>query len=118
MLNASALKSSIVLGTILQLAMVSAGHFVPAIAQQGFAIGGMTISAVAGYFYARNGLGSWRQALLGGGVAGGVCALIGIAVSTALGDVPPFVLLVGTTGSTVTGCVGAIIRRLTASSTV
>lgn len=116
MLSVSALKSSILLGTILQLAMVIVGHFIPTIAQYGFAIGGMTISGIAGYVYARNSSGSRGKNVLGGAIAGGVCALIGIGVSTALGDVPAFILFAGTASSVVTGSVGAAIAKATARS--
>ena len=113
MFNISALKSGILLGTILQLAMVIAGHFIPAIEQYGFALGGMAISCLAGYVSVRHTSSSWGLALLSGAVVGGMCALIGIAVSTALGDVPAFILLIGTASSTVTGCVGAAFAKVT-----
>ena len=46
-----------------------------------------------------------------GAVAGGVCALIGIGVSRALGDVPTSLLLLGTISSMVTGATGGLIGR-------
>ena len=112
MLDVSRLRLAGPVGTLLQLAMVIAGHFIPAIAQHGFAIGGMIISAIAGFLYSRGDRSSWAQALVGGGVVGGGCALIGIAVSTALGDVPAFILLLGTGSSMVTGCLGAAIGKV------
>ena len=47
----------------------------------------------------------------GGAIAGGVCALIGIALSCALQDVPAPVLLFGTLGSAVAGMLGALAAR-------
>jgi hypothetical protein len=93
------------IGTALQVAMVVAGHFVPGLRDPGFAIGGMGLSAVAGWLS----VGSARLAasLGGGAVAGGVCAALGIAVSVLLGDVPASLLLLGTGASTVTGAIGA-----------
>ena len=111
--NSSALGFSILAGTILQLAMVIAGHFLPVIAQ-GFAIGGTAISAIAGLVYARRAAGTWLQQVLGGAIAGGACALIGIAVSCWLGDVAPLILVIGTTSSTVTGAIGGALGKITA----
>ncbi|MEY2882612.1 MAG: hypothetical protein RL490_336 [Pseudomonadota bacterium] len=37
-----------VIGTVLQVAMVVAGHVLPALRDPGFAIGGMGLSALAG----------------------------------------------------------------------
>jgi hypothetical protein len=99
------------IGTVAQLAMVGAGHSIPAVAQM-FAVGGMTISALAGLGYALSTpTRSMVSAALGGAFAGGVCALIGIAVSFALGDVTAFILLAGTLSSAVAGAVGGAIGR-------
>lgn len=48
----------------------------------------------------------WTPSLLGGLVAGGVCAFLGIAVSVALKDTAPMILMVGTLGSAVAGLGG------------
>jgi hypothetical protein len=107
-----ALVKSTVIGTILQLVMVVAGHYSPAIAGQ-FAAGGMTISGIAGLLYS---LWSRQKAMgsaAGGGVvAGGVSAFLGILVSHLLGDVPASVLGFGTAGSAVSGAIGGVIGKL------
>jgi hypothetical protein len=54
----------------------------------------------------------WGDVLLGGAIAGGLCAVIGIAVSYFLGDVPATVLIFGTVSSAVAGVVGGAIVRL------
>jgi hypothetical protein len=54
----------------------------------------------------------WSADLLGGAVAGGVCALLGIAASAILGDVPPSLLLLGTVSSVVTGAIGGAVGKL------
>lgn len=105
------LTRSTVIGTVLQLAMVLAGHFVPAIKDQ-FAVGGMSISAVAGLLYSLWTPGaSALDAVKGGAVAGGGSAFLGILVSTLLKDVPASVLGFGTAGSAVTGIVGGLLGR-------
>ncbi len=109
-----ALVKSTVVGTILQLIMVIAGHYSPAVANQ-FAAGGMTISGIAGLLFA---LWSGRKAIgttAGGGVvAGGVSAFLGILVSHLLGDVPASVLGLGTAGSAITGAIGGVIGGILA----
>lgn len=111
-MNRQTLIKATVIGLVLQLIMVVSGHFVAVIKDQGFAIGGMLISLVAGVIYVRATRGSWGDSLVGGGLAGGICALIGIAVSCALGDVDAGVLLFGTLGSAVAGLIGGAVAKL------
>ncbi len=100
------------IGLILQLAMVVVGHYVPAIREKGFAIGGMFFSLFAGLIYARMAQAGWAGACGGGAIAGGVCAILGIAVSVTLKDVPSQILLIGTTASVITGLIGGAIGKL------
>lgn len=111
MLNMKALQSATLIGTVLQVGMVVAGHFIPYIALHVFMLGGMGISLVAGLLYGR-GNAAWSAALLGGAIAGGVCALIGIAISVLLGDTATYILLLGTLSSAVTGLIGGGIGKL------
>lgn len=97
-------------GSLAQIAMVMAGHSIPAVAEN-FAIGGMGLSAVAGWLATRGqpvGLGAGAGQ---GAAAGGICAAIGIAVSVALGDVPASLLALGTGSSAVTGAIGGVFGR-------
>ncbi len=104
-----ALKQWTLYGTLVQLAMVIAGHWIEPIRDHVFAVGGMAISAAAAALYARAaGLARGRSALYGA-VVGGVCALVGIAVSVGLNNTPPIILLVGTASSAATGAIGGAI---------
>ena len=94
------------------LIMTIAGHYIAFVRDSVFAIGGMLISLVAGFIYARIARGGWRDCLVGGAASGAVGSLLAIAVSFVLGDVPALVLLVGTTASLVTGLIGGAIGRL------
>ena len=112
MLNSRALLLAVILGTVLQVAMVLIGHSSPAVASL-YAVGGMSISFLAGLaysFWARG--GSASAAAVGGLVAGAACALIGIFVSYMLGDVPASLLALGTVSSAVTGAIGGWIGRM------
>jgi hypothetical protein len=104
------LATATIIGSIAQIAMVVAGHYVPAVAEN-FAIVGMGLSALAGWMATRGqalGLGAGARQ---GAAAGGICAAIGLAVSVALGDVPASLLALGTGSSAVTGAIGGVFGR-------
>jgi hypothetical protein len=94
------------------LVMTIVGHYVPFVRDKVFAIGGMLIAMVAGFIYARIARGAWRDSLIGGALSGAVGALLAIVASVVLGDVPAFVILVGTAASIVTGLIGGAIGKL------
>ena len=111
MLNSRALLIATVLGTVLQVIMVVAGHSNKSIANL-FAVGGMGFSLIAGLVYAIVARGGSTSSLaIGGLVAGAVCALIGIFVSYMLKDVPVTLLALGTVSSAVTGAIGGAIGK-------
>ena len=100
-MNPQALLIGTAAGLAAQLAMVVAGHYVPFIKDNVFAIGGMVISLLAGVLYAKAAGVGWAPSLTGGLVAGGLCALLGIGVSVGLKDTAVMILAVGTIGSAV-----------------
>ena len=112
------IQVAIALGLGAQLAMVIAGHYVPFIKDNVFAVGGMAISLAAGLAYSKSTASGWGASVAMAATIGGVCALLGIGVSAALGDVPLFVLAVGTLSSTVTGAIGGAVGKLLADRAV
>lgn len=110
-MNAKTLLIATGIGLALQLAMVIAGHYVPFIKNNLFAIGGMGISLLAGAIYGKMAAEAWGPSLIGGLTAGAVCALLGIGVSVALKDVPAPVLAFGTMGSAVAGLIGGALGK-------
>lgn len=113
MLNRRALFLATLVGTILQVAMVIAGHANKSIAGL-FAFGGMGFSLVAGVLYVMYGRADATgsgSSVLGGALAGALCALFGILISYLLGDVPVTLLALGTVSSAVTGAIGGLIGR-------
>lgn len=98
------------LGTLLQLAMVLAGHFTLAVANL-FGPLGMAISLLVGLLYALKAGEGYGHAALGGAIVGGACALIGIVVSYLLGDVTALILALGTLSSAIAGALGGLIGQ-------
>lgn len=113
-----ALATSTVVGTILQVAMVVLGHNNDAI-KNNFAVAGTGISAVTGLLYSLLARGqgiTQKQAAGNGAVAGGLSALIGIAVSVfGLKDVPAAVLGFGTGSGAVAGVIGGVLGKMLGS---
>ena len=115
MIDRRALLGATLVGTVCQVAMVILGHFIPWIALHVFMFGGMMISATVGYLYAQDVGNGYRRGALAGAIAGGVCALLGIAVSVMLGDTQPYILALGTAISVLTGAVGGVFGQMSAS---
>jgi hypothetical protein len=116
MINSKLLQRAAIVGTLLQLAMVVSGHFVPFIAQHVFMFGGMAISALAGLLYAREAAAGYGLGALGGAISGAVCAIVGIAVSVLLHDTQAMILAIGTISSGVAGAIGGLIGQAIARS--
>ena len=111
-MSSRALLTSSLIGTLLQVVMVVARHWSPAL-KAIFAGGGVGLSLVAGVLYARLARPATRgNAALGGAAAGAICAFLGILVSYLLGDVPGSLLALGTISSAVTGALGGFIGAL------
>lgn len=111
-MDQKSLITAVVIGTMLQLAMIVAGHYVPFVRDKVFMLGGLALSLIAGVIYAKLAHGGWAPSLGGGAIAGGVCALIGIAASVALKDTAVPILAIGTCSSVVTGVIGGALGKL------
>lgn len=99
-----------VVGLILQLAMVGLGHAVPSLRAMWGPVGtliSLVVGVWAGWHVATTG-----SAAIWGAVAGGLGALIGIALALILGNVPVSLLVLGTAGSTVAGLVGGVVTHM------
>ena len=105
-----ALTKATLISTVMQLAMVIAGHYSAPIRESGFAILGTAIAAVTGFLFSRwAGRPARLGSATGGGIAAGVGALIGTIVSALLGDVPGQTIGIGTISSLVAGLAGGAI---------
>jgi hypothetical protein len=117
-LSIRSLVVATLIGTVLQVLMVVLGHSNPVIKHL-FAVGGMGISLIAGILYAVfSAEPPSGPAIVGGIIAGAVCAFLGILVSVILKDVAASLLLLGTISSAVTGALGGWLGRLFAGGRV
>lgn len=97
-------------GAAVQLVMVVAGHFVAFIADNLFAVGGMTIAFATGLIYGRR---APNRPFLGGAVSGAAGALVGLVLSNVLGDIPGAVVVLGAVAGALTGLSGGAVGGAT-----
>ena len=109
-----ALQRAILVGTLFQVVAVLIAHFSLWIETHALLFGGMMISATMGYLYAQEVARGYVKGACGGAMAGGVCAVIGIAPSVLLGDMTLKMLVVRALISVLTGAVGGIYGQMAA----
>jgi hypothetical protein len=109
-----ALQRAILVGTLFQVIAVVIAHFSQWIESHALLFGGMMISATMGYLYAQEVARGYVRGACGGAVAGGLCAVMGIAVSVLLGDMTLKMLGIRTLISVLTGAVGGIYGQMAA----
>lgn len=97
--------------TLFQLAMVVTGHWVVTLANL-YALLGTLIALLAGFVYGALAGRGYLNAIAGGAVAGGACALVGTAVSYLLGDVEGWVVTFATGISAVAALFGGLFGHL------
>jgi hypothetical protein len=114
----TAFQRAIVVGVMMLVTFVVFSHYLPWLATQ-VLFATMMIAGIAGLLYAREAALGYGFGALGGAFAGGICALVGIALAVLLGDAPSFtlgpeprmVLIVGTAISVLTGAVGGLFGQ-------
>ncbi|MBV8798391.1 MAG: hypothetical protein JO208_01060 [Alphaproteobacteria bacterium] len=112
MIDLRILLRAFIVGAVLQVFMFLLGHFVPWVVLHVFEFGGMMISATAGYLYAMDSGKGYFPGATAGAIAGGGCALLGISLSVALGDVADRVIPFGTAVCVLTGAVGGLFGQM------
>ncbi|HEX4157116.1 MAG TPA: hypothetical protein VHY79_01460 [Rhizomicrobium sp.] len=114
LIDNNALQRAIIVGTLLQIVFVLIAHFSVWIETHALLFAGMMTSATVGYLYAQEVAKGYARGAYGGAIAGGLCALIGIAPSVLLGDMTGGMLLVRDLISILTGAVGGIYGQMAA----
>ncbi|HEU4800481.1 MAG TPA: hypothetical protein VFS94_07600 [Gemmatimonadales bacterium] len=108
-LGQGALTKATLVGTLLQVAMVVLGHFMPAI-QSSYPIVGSLIAAFTGLMFSKGAMRPARMASASGGaIAGGVSGFLGSGLSAIMGDVPGPTIGVATIASVIAGLAGGAI---------
>ena len=102
----SSLVRPILVGTGLQLALVIAGHYSPAVAQL-FPIAGTSIGGLAGLLASSGTPQGAGTAAKNGALAGGLGGLTGTIVSYLLSDIPMATIGIGTGASALAGALGS-----------
>lgn len=106
----SNLSRGVIVGTVLQTAMVVCGHYVPQVASL-FPIVGTAIGGVAGWFATRGNAASLGSAAGVGAGAGVISGVIGTLISVALGDVPMSTVAIAGASTAVLGAIGGMVAR-------
>lgn len=114
LLDNRALQRAIVVGTMLQIVFVVLAHFSHWIETHALLFAGMMTSATVGYLYALEVARGYARGACGGAIAGGVCAVIGIALAVLLGDMSERIFVVRDLVSVLTGAVGGIYGQMAA----
>ena len=115
-MNSNPMVKALGAGSILQIAMVVIGHFVPSLQAAGlFPIGGTLLGLVTGWLAGKGapGVGLGKLATTGG-LAGAGAGVLGSLVSTALGDVPLSNVGIAGLSTLVTGALGGVLTQFLA----
>lgn len=102
-------------GVVMQLVLMAAVHFNAYVANNIFLLGGMTITAVAGYLYGMDTGKGWLTSATGGAIIAGICALVGVGTSVVLKDAPQTVIPFFTAICVLTGAVGGLFGQMSAN---
>jgi hypothetical protein len=111
-MDRKALTTNLVVFTLLQLAMVLAGHWIPFVKDSLFAPLGTFISLFGGFAFAMQARPGLGNGVLGGLIVGGVSGIVGIIVSYLMKDVPVSTLWIGGSASIVAGLIGGAVGGL------
>ncbi len=100
------------MGTLLQVLMVVAGHFMPQVAQL-FPVVGTGLGGLTGLLFGLFSKGTAGGALAGGAAAsGGIAGLLGSTVSMALGDATAATIGIATASTAVAGAIGGFLGKI------
>ena len=104
-----AMTKATLTGTLLQVAMVLLGHYMPAV-QSSYPIVGKLIAAFTGLIFSKSAMRPARLgSATGGAIAGGVSGFLGSGLSAIMGDVPGPTIGVATIASVIAGLLGGAI---------
>lgn len=113
-MNKPALTRATIVGTILQVGMITIGHFTPDLMSGNFfPIVGTSLGAATGVLY-----GLWAKgsgiggSAAGGAVAGGLAGVLGAAASAGIGDSTLQTIGIAGVSTLVTGAIGGVLGKV------
>ena len=112
MFDGRLLQRAALTGIVLEIALVTAGYFLPWVRLHVFEFGAMMFAGLAGLFYARDFARGYGRGALGGAIVGGTSGLIGISLANILGEVALVVLPFGTALLIFVGAIGGLFGQL------
>lgn len=115
MIDIKALVRALIVGIVIEIAMVALAHFVPWMLTHFYLFALMMIAATAGYVYAADTGRGYFTGATAGAIAGGASGLAGLVVSTALGDIPQTLIPLDTAICVLTGAVGGLWGQVSAN---
>jgi len=113
MIDLKILKRALLVGVIIQAALVAFGYFQPAF-RPGLLFACMLVAAVSGMLYARDLARGFLAGMLGGAMAGAAGGLVAVAGATWLGEHPETFIPYGVMVTMLTGAVGGIFGEVDA----
>jgi hypothetical protein len=111
MIDLKILRRAVFLGVILEVSLVIGGAVWPS-SRYGLLFGAMLISAVAGFFYARELGKGFGAGLLGGTLTGAACGVVAVVGAAFAGIEHETYIPYGVMVLTLTGAVGGIFGEL------
>ena len=112
MFDGRLLQRAALTGIVLEIALVTAGYFVPWVRLHVFEFGAMMFAGLAGLFYARDFARGYGRGALGGAIVGGTSGLIGISLANILGEMPLLALPIGTAILVLVGAIGGMFGQM------
>jgi hypothetical protein len=107
------LRRAMLVGAFFELLLVGAAHWRPWLKPY-LMFGCMLIAGVMGLLYARDLAKGFLAGAAGGTVAGALCGLVAVSVSSLLGDHPDLFLPYGVMVMAFTGAVGGLFGQMDA----
>jgi hypothetical protein len=107
MIDLNILKRVLIVGIVLQLALVGCAHFLPWL-RPNLLFACMLIAGVTGLLYARDLARGYGVGALGGAVGGATSALAAVGAANVLGDQPEIYLPYAVMVAMLTGAVGGM----------
>lgn len=114
LIDSRILGRALIVGTLLEIALMVASHFRPWLQIHYALFGSMMIAGTAGLLYARDLARGYIMGALGGLVVGAACGIAAVASATMLGDQPEQFIPYGVMVCALVGAIGGLFGQYAA----